>query len=84
MRAASSSSCGIVLSAPYITTIQPPAPVQKAIIAKMKGRFWAAIDWAKLCDPSTPCRMNAPGLTLGSSMKSQMTTDAAPASAPGM
>ena len=35
IRAASSRSGGIVFSAPYMTTIQPPAPVQKAIIAKM-------------------------------------------------
>ena len=84
MRAASSSSCGIVFSAPYMTTIQAPAPVQNAIIAKMYGRFPGATDWAKLCAPSPCCRMNLPGLTLGSSMNSQMTTAAAPASAPGM
>ena len=51
MRAASSSSCGIVFSAPYMTTIQPPAPVQNAIIAKMKGRFPGAIDWTKMLRP---------------------------------
>ena len=51
MRAASSRSGGIVFSAPYMTTIQPPAPVQNAIIAKMYGRFPGAIDWAKMCAP---------------------------------
>ena len=35
MRAASSGRLGMVLSAPYMTTIQPPAPVQNAMIAKM-------------------------------------------------
>ena len=49
MRAASSSSGGIVFSAPYMMTIQPPAPVQNAIIAKMKGRFPGAIDSTKRC-----------------------------------
>ena len=53
MRAASSSSCGMVFSAPYMTTIQPPAPVQNAIIAKMKGRFPGAIDWTNRWTPST-------------------------------
>ena len=53
MRAASSRSGGIVLSAPYMTTIQPPAPVQNAIIAKMYGRFPGAIDWAKMSAPSS-------------------------------
>ena len=38
IRAASSSSVGMVFSAPYMTTTQPPAPVQNAIIAKMNGR----------------------------------------------
>ena len=84
MRAASSRSGGIVFSAPYMTTIQPPAPVQNAIIAKMNGRFPGAIDWAKMSAPSRSCSRNEPGLTVGSSMKSQTRTAAAPASAPGM
>ena len=84
MRAASSSSCGIVFSAPYMTTIQPPAPVQNAIIAKTNGRFPGAIDWTNRCAPNTWCSRNEPGLTDGSSMNSQTRTDAAPASAPGM
>ena len=67
-----------------MTTIQPPAPVQNAIIAKMKGRFPGAIDSTKRCDPSTWCSRNEPGLTDGSSMNSQTSTEAAPASAPGM
>ena len=84
MRAASSSSSGIVFSAPYMTTIQPPAPVQNAIIAKMNGRCPGAIDWAKRCEPSTWFSRNEPGLTAGSSMNSHTRTAAAPASAPGM
>src|SRR5581483_8421597 len=84
MRAASSRSCGIVFRAPYMTTIQPPAPVQKAIMAKTNGRFPGAIDCAKMFAPSTWCSRNEPGLTVGSSMKSQTRTEAAPASAPGM
>ena len=67
-----------------MTTIQPPAPVQNAIIAKMNGRFPGAIDWAKMFAPSRWCSRNAPGLTLGSSMNSQTRTAAEPARAPGM
>ena len=84
MRAASSSSWGMVLSAPYITTIQPPAPVQKAIAAKMNGGLPGAIDWTKRCEPSRWCSTNDHGLTEGSSMNSHTSTDAAPARAPGM
>ena len=83
MRAASSRSCGIVLSAPYMTTIQPPAPVQNAIIAKTNGSFPGAIDWTNSCTPNTLCSRNENGLTAGSSMNSQTSTAAAPASAPG-
>ena len=72
-----------MLSAPYMTTIQPPAPVQNAIIAKMNGRFPGAIDWAKMSAPSRSCSRNEPGLTVGSSMNSQTRTAAAPARAPG-
>jgi hypothetical protein len=67
-----------------MTTIQPPAPVQNAIIAKMKGRWPGAIDSTKRSAPSTWRRRNEPGLTDGSSMKSHTSTDAAPASAPGI
>ena len=83
MRAASSSSFGIVFSAPYMTTIQPPAPVQNAIIANTNGRFPGAIALTNRSTPNARSR-NDPGLTAGSSMKSQTRTDAAPASAPGM
>ncbi len=84
MRAASSSSCGIVFSAPYMTTIQPPAPVQNAIIAKTKGSFPGAIDSTNRCDPSTWSQQERAGADAGSSMNSQTSTDDAPASAPGM
>jgi len=84
MRAASSKSCGIVFSAPYMTTIQPPAPVQNAIIAKTKGSFPGAIDSTNRCASKTFFSRNEPGLTDGSSMNSQTRTADAPASAPGM
>ena len=33
----------MLFSAPYITTIQPPAPVQNAIIANRTGRWPGAM-----------------------------------------
>ena len=53
MDAASSSSAGIVFSAPYMTMIQPPAPVQNAIMAKTKGRCPGAMDSTKRCESKT-------------------------------
>ena len=45
IRAASMTSCGMLFSAPYITTIQPPAPVQNAIIANRIDRWPGAMTW---------------------------------------
>jgi hypothetical protein len=83
MRAASRISSGMLFRAPYITTIQPPAPVQNAISTRMTGRFPGARTWSKLSRPrarSSP----AAGLTAGSSMNSHTSTLATPARAPGM
>ena len=37
MRAASMTSALMLLSAPYMMTIQPPAPAQKAMTVKIDG-----------------------------------------------
>src|SRR5271166_1686051 len=81
--AASITSSEMLLSAPLITTIQPPAPVQNAIRAKTAGRCPGAIVWPKDENPKEEST-KLKGLTPGSSMKSQTRTLAAPASAPGM
>ena len=72
-RAASITSSGMLLSAPYMTTIQPPAPVQKAISTKMTGRLPGAITWSNVLNPSARRRPVA-GLTDGVSMNSQTST----------
>ena len=41
-------SSGMLFSAPYMTTIQPPAPVQNATIDSTTGRWPGAITWLKL------------------------------------
>ena len=48
MRAASMTSRGMLFSAPYITTIQPPAPVQNAIIANKMARWLGSMTWPKV------------------------------------
>ena len=82
-RAASITSLGMLLSAPYITTIQPPAPVQKAMTARTNGRRSTCTAPTSESKPSALSR-NATGLTVGSSTNSQSMTLDAPASAPGM
>ena len=81
-RAASMISSGMLLRAPYMTTIQPPAPVQKAISTRMTGRLPGASTWSKVLSPSA---RSSPvtGLTPGESMNSQTSTLATPARAPG-
>ncbi len=82
MRAASITSALMLFSAPYMITIQPPAPVQKAMTAKITGRFPGAMTWTKLLSPSRRSRPPT-GLAVGSSRNSHSSTLDAPASAPG-
>jgi len=52
MRAASITSDEIVLSAPYMMMIHPPAPAQNAMTVKITGRLvWATV-WMKLSNPN--------------------------------
>ena len=83
MRAASITSVGMLFSAPYMTTIQPPAPVQNAMTVNSTGRCPGAMTSPKVSKPSARSRKPT-GLTVGSSMNSHTITLAAPASAPGM
>ncbi len=83
MRAASMMSALMLLSAPYMMTIHPPAPAQKAMTVKTTGRLSTA---TTLTSDSYPMLLSRPetGLTVGSSTNSQSSTLEAPAMAPGM
>ncbi len=83
IRAASSRSGEMLFSAPYITTIQPPAPVQNAMRVNRIGRCEGSMTWPNVSKPNARSR-KLTGLTAGSSRNSQTMTLAAPASAPGM
>ena len=48
MRAASIMSMLMLFSAPYMMTIQPPAPVQNAMMANTTGRWDGAIVCTKV------------------------------------
>ena len=65
-------------------TIQPPAPVQKAMTVKTTGRLLDGDDVDERLEAHAPCRRPETGLTVGSSTNSQSSTLEAPASAPGM
>ena len=73
----------MLFSAPYMMTIQPPAPVQNAMTVKMTGRFSSETVSTKLSKPKARRRPET-GLTVGSSTNSHSITLEAPASAPGM
>ena len=47
MRAASITSVLMLLSAPYMMTIQPPAPAQKAMTVKTTGRLPTATTFTR-------------------------------------
>ena len=82
MRAASITSALMLFSAPYMMTIQPPAPVQNAMMAKIGGRCAGTMTCTKLEKPSR-CSRPPTGLAVGSSTNSHSSTLDAPASAPG-
>ncbi len=82
IRAASIMSSLMLLSAPYMTTIQPPAPVQNAMMAKMTGRWPGAITLLNDWKPNNLSKAPT-GLAFGSSTNSHSSTLDAPASAPG-
>ena len=63
-------------------TIHPPAPAQKAMIAKISGMWEGTTTWLNESIPRALSRKFA-GLAVGSSRKSQSMTLDAPASAPG-
>ncbi|MFD0658680.1 hypothetical protein [Thermocatellispora tengchongensis] len=82
IRAASMTSCGMLFSAPYMITIQPPAPVQNAITVNSTGRWSGAITLARVSQPNASSSQPT-GLAAGSSRISHSSTLATPASAPG-
>ena len=78
----SSTSSGIVASAPCITTIQLPAPLQKAMTAKTTGSFGDVSESPSEWEPSQ-FKPKLHGLVPGCSMNSQSITLAEPASPAG-
>ena len=72
-----------MFSAPYRIRIQPPAPVQNAMIMNTTGRWPGAITLVNWCSPVQRSSADT-GLTDGFSTNSQSSTLDAPASAPGM